>query len=138
MLSAPLVTTKLHIPPLYASERIVSRPRLLERLNDSLRRGHRLAIVSAPAGFGKTTLIVEWVQQAARPVAWLSLDDADNDVYGFLSYVITALQRVDSKVGARIRDVLGAETQCTSISRNPAAWKAPSKTPSEPRLNSPG
>jgi LuxR family maltose regulon positive regulatory protein len=76
-MTTPLLTTKLYIPPVRPRERVVPRPRLIERLNDGLHR--KLILISAPAGFGKTALISHWVQQMNLPVAWLSLDEGDND-----------------------------------------------------------
>ena len=73
----PLLTTKLYIPP--ARSELVPRPRLIERLDDGLCLDRKLTLVSAPAGFGKTTLIAEWLVHAERPFAWLSLDEGDND-----------------------------------------------------------
>ena len=58
-----------------------------------------MTLVSAPAGFGKTTILTQWIAQCNHPVAWLSLDEKDNDPYLFLRYFIAALQTVDSKVG---------------------------------------
>jgi LuxR family maltose regulon positive regulatory protein len=58
---------------------LVSRPHLIERLNLGLQPGQKLALVSAPAGFGKTTLVSAWVQQLQRPVAWLTLEESDNE-----------------------------------------------------------
>jgi len=95
----PILTTKLFIPP--PSSNLVSRPRLIEHLNQGVTR--KLTIISAPAGFGKTTLLSEWIQQYSKPVAWLSLDESDNDLAGFLIYLITALQQIDSGIG---RDLL--------------------------------
>ena len=94
-MTLPLLTTKLHIPPIRSE--LVSRPRLIERLDEGL--GHKLTLVSAPAGFGKTTLLSEWVQvrrPATTPVraAWLSLDEADNDPVRFLAYLVAALRGV--------------------------------------------
>jgi LuxR family maltose regulon positive regulatory protein len=91
-----LLTTKLYIPPTRPD--LVSRPRLIERLNVGLHR--KLTLISAPAGFGKTTLVTEWIQatSGARPplaIAWLSLDDADNDLVRFLTYFITALNQIE-------------------------------------------
>jgi LuxR family maltose regulon positive regulatory protein len=86
---APLLTTKLHVPAGRAST--VVRPRLLERLVDV--REARLTLVSAPAGFGKSTLLAQWINDLATPPAWVSLDDRDNDSLTFWSYVIAALQR---------------------------------------------
>jgi LuxR family maltose regulon positive regulatory protein len=70
----------------------------------------RLTLVSAPAGFGKSTLVSEWARNCGRPVAWLSLDKNDNDLTRFLTYLIAALQRIDENIG---RDILAAlsETQ---------------------------
>jgi LuxR family maltose regulon positive regulatory protein len=74
---APILAAKLYIPP--SRRRVVLRPRLVERLNEGLSAGHKLTLVSAPAGFGKTTLIGEWVAGCGRPAAWLSLDEGDSD-----------------------------------------------------------
>jgi LuxR family maltose regulon positive regulatory protein len=90
-----LLTTKLYIPPTRAG--LVSRPRLTERLATALER--KLTLISAPAGFGKTTLVSAWAQQAELPVAWLSLDRGDNDPAQFWRYVIAALQTVDGSFG---------------------------------------
>jgi LuxR family transcriptional regulator, maltose regulon positive regulatory protein len=73
-MSTPILATKLYIPPPRA--KIVLRPRLVERLNEGLQR--KLTIISASAGFGKTTLVSEWIVSCGRPVAWLSLDEGDN------------------------------------------------------------
>jgi len=87
----------------------VSRPRLIERLNaalvldDKYRGPHRkLTLVSAPAGFGKTTLLSEWVAGCGRPVAWISLDEGDNDPARFLSYFVAALQTIHQDVGQSV------------------------------------
>jgi LuxR family maltose regulon positive regulatory protein len=94
-----LLATKLYIPPIRPG--LVSRPRLIQRLNAGLPMrdafSHVLTLVSAPAGFGKTTLVSEWVQAmggAIPPiaVAWLSLDEGDNDPARFLAYLIAALR----------------------------------------------
>ncbi|MCW5880949.1 MAG: LuxR family transcriptional regulator [Anaerolineae bacterium] len=101
-MSAPILATKLYIPPPPA--RVVRRPRLVARLNEGMR--HKLTLVSAPAGFGKTTLVSEWVASAERPVAWLSLDGGDNDPARFLAYLVAALQTVTPKVGDRVLPAL--------------------------------
>jgi LuxR family transcriptional regulator, maltose regulon positive regulatory protein len=85
-----VLATKLYIPSPRPS--IVLRPRLIERLNAALVSGSKVTLISAPAGFGKTTLISEWLVNYDRPVAWLSLDEGDNDPIRFLTYLITALQ----------------------------------------------
>ena len=97
----PLLTTKLHVPPV--RPRLVSRPRLIERLSGAL--DLKLTLVCAPAGFGKTTLLSEWAARCGRPVAWLSLDESDNDPARFLAYLIAALQGVAPGIG---QGVLGA------------------------------
>ncbi|MBN1138444.1 MAG: AAA family ATPase [Anaerolineae bacterium] len=96
-MDAPVLTTKLYIPP--PRPNLVSRPRLIERLNAGLlgQSGsftRKLTLISAPAGFGKTTLLSEWVASLERPVAWLSLDERDDDPARFWSYVIAALRTV--------------------------------------------
>src|SRR5260370_3188433 len=93
-----LLATKLYIPP--ARLHLVSRPRLIERLN----RGWRcqLTLISAPAGFGKTTLLSEWcaaLPEGTLPVAWVSLDQRDNDPARFWAYVIAALQKISPGTG---------------------------------------
>lgn len=94
-MAMPLLTTKLYIPPIRPE--LVSRPRLIERLSAGLYR--KLTLISAPAGFGKTTLLSEWVGGCERPVAWLSLDESDSDPARFFTYLIAALQRVDPGIG---------------------------------------
>lgn len=90
-----LVATKLYIPP--TRPQLVSRPRLIERLNEGLH--HKLTLISAPAGFGKTTLLNEWITSCERPAAWLSIDNGDNDYIRFLTYFIAAVQTVAVNVG---------------------------------------
>jgi LuxR family transcriptional regulator, maltose regulon positive regulatory protein len=87
---APLLSTKLHIPT--AGPHLVPRRALVERLEAGLSR--RLTLVAAPAGFGKTTLISEWVAWRGRPVCWLSLDEGDDEACRFLAYVVAAIRSV--------------------------------------------
>ena len=89
-MSIPILATKLYIPP--PRPKVVLRPRLIERLNEGLHR--KLTLISAPAGFGKTTLVSAWVAGCDRPVAWLSLDEGDNDPTRFLTYLVAALQTI--------------------------------------------
>ena len=94
----PLLTTKLYLPP--RRTRLVSRPRLLDLLNEGLTRP--LTLISAPAGFGKTTLLREWRDTPAGrdyPLAWISLDHDDNDPSTFLLYVIAALGTLKQGLG---------------------------------------
>jgi LuxR family maltose regulon positive regulatory protein len=99
-MAAPILATKLYIPP--PRPNIVLRPRLIERLNEGLSSGRKLTLMSAPAGCGKTTLVSEWVASCDQKVAWLSLDEGDNDPAGFLAYLVAALQTVAPKIGAGV------------------------------------
>ena len=116
-----LLATKLYIPPVRRG--LVARPRLIERLNAGLWArdafSRALTLVSAPAGFGKTTLVSEWVHEVgahgdapldgAVPsigVAWLSLDEGDNDLARFLGYLIAALRTVDAGLGKGVLSAL--------------------------------
>ena len=99
-MSEPLLLTKLYIPPPRST--IVVRPRLISQLNEGLSSGRKLTLISAPAGFGKTTLVSEWAAGCGRPVAWLSLDEADNDPTRFLVYIVAALQTIAPKIGAGV------------------------------------
>ena len=116
----PFLRTKLYAPPLRSE--LVSRPRLIKRLNAGLWRAggaaRKLTLVSAPAGFGKTTLVSAWAQSLGNALptvagpdeapgsgdtavsfAWLSLDEGDNDVMRFLAYLIAALQTAEAGLG---------------------------------------
>lgn len=84
----PLLRTKLFVPPARAKR--VSRGSLTGQINANLDKA--LILVSAPAGFGKTTLLAGWAAQAGLPVAWVSLDAGDNDLHRFLRYVVAALR----------------------------------------------
>ncbi len=99
---APLLATKLYLPRPRTG--LVPRPRLSERLDHGA--AGKLMLISAPAGFGKTTLLAEWLARGPaaptdeRSAAWLSLDRGDNEPASFWTYVITALQTVAPGVGA--------------------------------------
>ena len=108
-MSVPLLATKLFVPPPRAE--LVARPRLVERLNAGLDR--KLTLVSAPAGYGKTTLVADWLRgqggaASPRPIAWLSLDESDNDPARFLAYSSAALQQVDPDIGQVAQGMLQA------------------------------
>ena len=94
-MNMPILSTKLYIP--LPRTNVVLRPRLIERLNEGLDR--KLTLISAPAGFGKTTLVSEWVAGCERPVAWLSLDEGDNDPTRFLTHLVAALQTIAPNIG---------------------------------------
>jgi LuxR family transcriptional regulator, maltose regulon positive regulatory protein len=100
-MSEPLLLTKLYIPP--PRHKNVRRSGLIERLNEGLHC--KLTLISAAAGFGKTTLASEWVAGWGGSVAWLSLDEGDNDPTRFLTYLVAALQTIGANIGA---GVLGA------------------------------
>ncbi len=99
-----LLRTKLFIPP--RRQDLVERPRLFQKLDCGLVPANRLIMVTAPAGFGKTTLVSEWARSARLPLGWLSLDEADNDPIRFLRYVVAALQSVDERIGRSIQAAL--------------------------------
>ena len=102
----PLIRTKLHRPQV--TENLVARPRLLEYLTD---RGQRpLTIVAAPAGYGKTTLVSSWLEDIDWPCVWLSLDEYDDDLVMFLSYVIAAIQTLYPDIGQETRHPSQSET----------------------------
>jgi LuxR family maltose regulon positive regulatory protein len=105
-MSTPLLTTKLYMPPV--GPRLVPRPHLIQQLEEGLHLGRRLTLISAPAGFGKTTLLSDWLRQAQRPAAWLSLDEGDNDPTRFLTYLIAALQEIDPAIGLSAQATLQA------------------------------
>src|ERR671917_1459775 len=101
-MSTPILATKLYVPP--PRPEAVPRPRLIEHLNEGLHR--RLILVSAPAGFGKTSLLSEWLAGCGRPAAWLSLDEADSDPTRFLSYLVAALRTVATDIGEGVLGML--------------------------------
>jgi len=124
-MSTPLLATKLYIPP--SRPNVVLRPRLIARLNEGLYR--KLTLISAPAGFGKTTLVASWLAERQKvngkrqndvedtllpfafsvlpfDVAWLSLDEADSDPTRFLAYLVAALQTIAPTIGAGVMAVL--------------------------------
>ncbi len=94
-----LLATKLAIPPTYR-KKIVPRPRLYSQLEAGDLRP--LTLITAPAGFGKTTLIGEWLRQSDIPVAWISLESSDNDLVRFWRYVIKALNSLHPAINEHI------------------------------------
>ncbi len=119
-MSTPILTTKLYIP--LPRSKIVLRPRLSEHINEGLRSGCKLTLISASAGFGKTTLVSNWLNQLAEEqrnkkaeekkfspapphpnpftqFAWFSLDEGDNDLTRFLVYLVAALQTIAPNIG---------------------------------------
>ena len=118
----PLLRTKLYVPP--ARPGLLRRPRLLEHLDEGLRLGRKLTLLSAPPGFGKTTLLSFWIadfgfsvdaptivnrkSKIQNRVAWISLDEGDNDPARFLSYLIAALQTLDPDIDQGLLGALQA------------------------------
>jgi ATP/maltotriose-dependent transcriptional regulator MalT len=109
----PILATKLFIPP--PQKNLVKRPRLVEKLDECLQPGCRLTLISAPAGFGKTTLVSTWADGLkssdncpSPSVVWLSLYDGDNDPVIFWSYVVAALQAQKKGLGKRALTLLQA------------------------------
>ncbi len=82
----------------------MARPLLMERLSEGLSR--RLTLISAPAGFGKTVLASSWLEQVNLPAAWLWLDQDDNDLSRFLTYLIAALQTIQPETGRGVLSLL--------------------------------
>ena len=110
----PLMATKLYVPKLRRG--LVARPRLLERMGTGAEA--RLTLVSAPAGFGKTTVLAAWLYEASaegRCVAWLSLDAADNEPASFWTYVVTAVQGAVPGVGASALELLASSPVPTEL-----------------------
>jgi LuxR family maltose regulon positive regulatory protein len=98
--ATPLLQTKLYIPS--PRPQPVPCPRLIERLDAGIHR--KLTLISAPAGFGKTTLVGEWIRALdgitpPTAIAWLSLDESDNDLTRFLAYLVAALQTIEASIG---------------------------------------
>lgn len=150
-MTTQLLVTKLFIPPARAD--LVSRPRLTRRLTEAVQRGHKLSLISAPAGYGKTSLLSEWLHskdevgrmksetRALHPsafilptskAAWLSLDEGDNDPIRFLSYLVAALQQITPDIGQSVQKILQAggpfpapEALITSLINDLAAYLNP-------------
>lgn len=99
-----LLQTKLYAPPVRKS--LVPRPRLIEKLDEGLHG--RLTLISAPAGFGKSTLVANWLSQAKRPFGWVSLDEDDNDLPRFFTYAAAAVQQIEG-VGNTTRRLLQSD-----------------------------
>lgn len=107
MLKSNLLATKFHRPLL--PPKWVQRPHLSQKLTEGLALNRPISLISAPAGFGKTTCVSEWLDSLERwPVSWLSLEDADDDPGRFFTYLIAALQKTDPVLGQEIADVLQA------------------------------
>jgi ATP/maltotriose-dependent transcriptional regulator MalT len=100
MTNRAIISTKINIPALRAD--VVIRPRLLETLNEGLTRPAALTLVSAPAGYGKTTLLAGWLRGTSGRFPWLSLEPDDDSFPRFVTYLLAALQKTSSSIGQRI------------------------------------
>ncbi len=100
----PLIHTKLRLP--CTRPELVARPRLQEQVSRGLRGP--LTLITAPAGFGKTTLLASCIDQCGMPVAWLSLDKDDNQIDRFLNYLVAALQKANPTIGNGAAQLLAA------------------------------
>jgi LuxR family maltose regulon positive regulatory protein len=96
-LSDSLLSTKLYIPR--ARPNAIARPRLTEKLLAGVNQPGSLVLLSGSAGFGKTTLLSEFAEKSQQPVAWLSLDEGDNDPSRFWTYLIVACQSIQPGIG---------------------------------------
>ena len=96
-MSDPLLVTKVSLPILRRI--LVPRKKVLRQLSEGVQDGHLLTLVSAPAGYGKTTTIRMWVEGAGLPVAWVALEKSDNDLKQFLTYMLTALGQAEDNLG---------------------------------------
>ena len=107
-----IIQTKLHRPPV--PHDLVAREHLVDRLNKRLNRP--LSLVSAPAGYGKSTLVSSWLENCDLPSVWLSLDETDNDLHLFLSYILTTIRTIFPEVGKEIQTILkGQELPAVSF-----------------------
>jgi len=129
-MSPNILVTKLFVP--LSRPNLVLRPRLVYRLDKGLHPSRKLTLVSAPAGYGKTTLVTEWLHDIQAQIAWLSLDVSDNDPARFLAYLIAALQQIDGRIGENTRTLLQSPqplppevmltTLCNEITDAPASF----------------
>jgi LuxR family maltose regulon positive regulatory protein len=100
-LNKDLLVTKLCNPS--TRKNLVPRPRLVHVLDEASQQGKKLALISAPAGYGKTTLVAEWLGDSQTRSAWLSLDEADNDPIRFLTYLVAAFEQALSQIPESIQ-----------------------------------
>ena len=107
-----MLLTKLHIPPV--GNNIIHRSELYVKLNVGLSR--KLILISAPAGFGKTTVVSDWIDQNKIPTAWFSLDNGDNDPVEFLSYIISGIQGISKEFGQSALKLLYSPNKTSSES----------------------
>ena len=105
----PILTSKLYIAP--PIQNLVPRLRLIDRLNEGVSK--KLILLSAPAGFGKSTLLSSWVAQqgSSSRITWLTLDERDNDLVRFISYFIAALQKIEPDIGSGLISAMNGHSE---------------------------
>ena len=101
-----ILDTKLHIPSVRQNH--ICRDALNKKLDEGLKKEHKIFLVSAPAGYGKTTLVSGWLSRLDCKYTWLSLDEYDNDPLKFIRYLLAAAQKVNEGFGAMIEDLMAA------------------------------
>jgi LuxR family maltose regulon positive regulatory protein len=103
-MDTPLLATKLFIPPV--PHNMVPRVKAVNRLDEGLRQGRRLTLITAPPGYGKTSLMASWVTsqhlQGERKFCWLALEESDNDPAQFWTYFLASLQTCQANLGASL------------------------------------
>lgn len=125
----PILQTKFYAPPPPAGS--LARPQLWARLEEGRQAGRRLALISAPAGYGKTTLVTGWLANSAAAHAWLSLDRDDNDPARFFTYLVHALRRIDPGLAEDLPAVLNLpqppplESLLVTLINAAAGWQQP-------------
>lgn len=127
-MAMPVLATKLFVPQ--PRSPAVSRPHLVDQLDAGVRAGRRLTLVSAPAGFGKTILLGEWIAHTRHRdptvrIAWLSLEQSDNDPVRFLTYLVATLHGADPGIGQDHQVESSAEATITSLVNDVALSQRP-------------
>ena len=102
----PYSLLKTKVRPPILRQNLVPRERVVKLLREGIQNGHLLTLVSAPAGYGKTTTIRMWVEEAGLPFAWVTLENSDNDLKQFLKYILTALQQVEDDLGQAALEIV--------------------------------
>jgi LuxR family maltose regulon positive regulatory protein len=106
LIEPPLLRTKISIPQIPSGS--ISRPRLIEQIERGVEGP--LTLLAAPAGFGKTHLLIEWTKETYLPVAWLTVDGDDNDLSRFFRYLLGALQTLEAGLGGEALDFILSST----------------------------
>ncbi len=104
MYDSNYLNTKLYMPSV--RENYVSRETLIGKINENLKKEHKIILVSAEAGYGKTTLMSGWLSQLNQSFSWLSLDEYDNDPITFLKYFVMAIRKVNESFGKTIENIM--------------------------------